>query len=149
MPIYAFTFLYSFITEPLPNEALINDIAPYKGEIDLSTLLTAINARIEILLDRDHKIGHSYFLTIENDEDLIKVFSDKVIPLLGEYFFGDLSKIALVLGDTFIETSNTAQTYPLKTFSGIEDLFLDEYNDKKIYKISSSSNWDFKDVYAD
>jgi len=139
---------FSFI-EIAPNEALINDIAPYDGDIDLSILLTAINARIEILLDRDHKIGHSYFLTIENDDDLINVFSDKVIPLLGEYFFGDLSKIALILGDTFIETSNTAQTYPLKTFSGIEDLYLDEYNDKKIYKISSSSNWDFKDVYAD
>lgn len=69
--------------------------------ISLATLLTTINMRIEKLLDRDHLIGHSYFL--EAGADLRGVFQNKIIPLLQEYFFGDYGKIGLVLGRGFVE----------------------------------------------
>lgn len=75
--------------------------------IKLDVILKTINTRIEALLDREHTIGHSYFFEIYNSSDkylkLEEVFRDKIIPLLQEYFFGDYSKIGLVLGDEFID----------------------------------------------
>ena len=38
--------------------------------VDLVNLLEIINKRIEILLDRDHFIGHSYFLCVKNENGL-------------------------------------------------------------------------------
>ena len=71
--------------------------------IKLSSLLKTINQRIEKLLDRDHQIGHSYFLKVNNDVDLQQVFKDKIIPLLQEYFYGDYEKLGLVLGMGFVK----------------------------------------------
>ncbi len=71
--------------------------------INLVDVFEKINERIEILLDKDHMIGHSYFLGIKGIEDFQIMFKDKIIPLLQEYFFGDFGKIGLVLGDGFIE----------------------------------------------
>ena len=69
--------------------------------IDLATILEAINQRIEVLLDRDHLIGHSYFLNINTPQELKMTFEKNIIPLLQEYFYGDYGKIALVLGQGF------------------------------------------------
>lgn len=71
--------------------------------INLQNILETINLRIEVLLDRDHTIGHSYFLNVKSKNDLYFVFKNKVIPLLQEYFYGDYSKIGLVLGSGFVK----------------------------------------------
>ncbi|MFH5366678.1 AAA family ATPase, partial [Campylobacter jejuni] len=55
--------------------------------INLQELLKAINTRIEYLLDREKTIGHAFFVSVENLEDLKKVFQNKIIPLLQEYFY--------------------------------------------------------------
>lgn len=67
--------------------------------INLIELLKAINERIEFLYDRDHTIGHSYFLDIASKEELCDVFRNKIIPLLQEYFYNDWEKIQLIFGD--------------------------------------------------
>jgi 5-methylcytosine-specific restriction protein B len=77
----------------------------YHG-IVLSELLETLNKRIEVLLDRDHRIGHSYFL--ESPIDLQSIFHNKIIPLLQEYFFGDYGKIGLVLGRGFVEVADNS-----------------------------------------
>ncbi|EJG2396600.1 AAA family ATPase, partial [Campylobacter jejuni] len=64
--------------------------------INLQELLKAINTRIEYLLDREKTIGHAFFISVENLEDLKKVFKNKIIPLLQEYFYNDYALIDAV-----------------------------------------------------
>ena len=123
------------------------DILSKVGEVDLSELLKTINERIEVLIDKDHQIGHSYFIGIQDLEDLKRTFKDKIIPLLEEYFYGDFGKIGLVLGGAFIESVENKTTFP-KNFEYEKD-FLE---DKKIYHITSFDKWDekaFKSIYED
>lgn len=83
-----------------PNSNLKFNKIKFQGKtIELSKILEIINMRLEYLLDKDHQIGHSYFLGIRTWSDLLDAFRDKIIPLLQEFFFNDFSKIALVLGD--------------------------------------------------
>lgn len=67
--------------------------------INLRRLLYKINQRIEYLYDRDHMIGHAYFIGIETKEQLDDVMKNKIIPLLQEYFYDDWEKIQIILGD--------------------------------------------------
>ena len=131
---------FSFVEmQPDPNE-----LSEVKGVV-LSKLLETINERIEMLIDKDHQIGHSYFIGIEDLDGLKRTFKDKIIPLLEEYFYGDFGKIGLVLGGAFIEPVENKTTFP-KNFTYEKD-FLE---DKKIYHITSFSDWDekaFKSIY--
>ena len=121
------------------------DILSKVGEVDLRKLLKTINQRIEMLIDKDHQIGHSYFIGIQNLDGLKRTFKDKIIPLLEEYFYGDFGKIGLVLGEKFIKQTK----YEEKVFAEFpyEEGFLE---DKKIYHITSSDKWKvdtFESIY--
>lgn len=88
--------------EVMPNADLLSDITVHG--INISSLLRVMNDRIEVLLDRDHLIGHSYFFPLcrngVNKESLLAtIFAKRIIPLLQEYFFSDWEKIAWVLND--------------------------------------------------
>lgn len=67
--------------------------------VDLRKLLETLNRRIAYLFDRDHTLGHAYFINIKTFGDLEHCLLRKVIPLLQEYFFEDWSKIRLVFRD--------------------------------------------------
>src|SRR5690606_11727813 len=90
-----------FVFEEMPPkydiEGLQQDLFGYSA----SDILKTINKRIEKLLDRDHQIGHAYFIN-KNESTFINSFHKNIIPLLQEYFFGDYGKIGLVLGGGFI-----------------------------------------------
>lgn len=102
-----FTFM-----ELSPNPSVLSTLAG----VDLGLLLTCLNERIVALLDRDHQIGHSYFLTLPVDadaDDLHFVWYHRVVPLLQEYFYNDGERLRAVLGDDFVkkvEASKSAAT---------------------------------------
>lgn len=78
--------------------------------VDLSRMLKTLNERIEYLYDRDHTIGHAYFIDVGSLEDLERTFRRKIIPLLQEYFYEDWERVRLALNDKagmFVE-ENTA-----------------------------------------
>ena len=67
--------------------------------VELPKLVAKLNQRIAYLFDRDHTLGHAYFMGIKTFADLEQCLLRKVIPLLQEYFFEDWSKIRLVFRD--------------------------------------------------
>lgn len=137
----------------LPNPELIateGELAEYDGfidDIDVKLVLQTINKRIEKLIDKDHLIGHSYFLGIRTIEDLKITFRDKVIPLLEEYFFSDYGKIGLVLGDAFVVKLEDNEI-EFASFKGYDDYFIDDLQTKSLYHIRPSEEWDFSSIYA-
>lgn len=129
---------FSFV-EMLPKPDLIKTNGPLKASqgilngIDLSVLLSTINKRIEKLLDKDHQIGHSYFLQVSNLDQLKQAFQSSIIPLLQEYFFGDYGKIGLVLGQGFFAVQES--TDDENFFAEFNDYELDGILDKKVYHL--------------
>jgi 5-methylcytosine-specific restriction protein B len=73
--------------------------------ISLKELLSTVNKRVEILLGRDHTIGHSYFIDVKMEQDIRNTFKDSIIPLLQEYFYGDYEKIGMILGNEFFDVT--------------------------------------------
>lgn len=133
---------FSFIEVKPDPEILVN--APYQ-DVNISNLLRTINQRIEVLIDKDHQIGHSYFIGINGLDDLRCTFRDKIIPLLEEYFYGDFGKIGLVLGGEFIKEEENKAKFP-GNFRYDND-FLE---DKKVYRFTPFDAWDegtFKSIY--
>jgi hypothetical protein len=57
-----------------------------------------INGRISALLDRDHQIGHSYFLGLSSMNDLCDALYRRIFPLLQEYFYNDHERLERLLG---------------------------------------------------
>jgi 5-methylcytosine-specific restriction protein B len=95
--------------EVMPNpDILTGQPGPIEAPDDdepilLDKMLDRMNERIEFLYDRDHTIGHSYFMKVASFEDLVAVFRFKIIPLLQEYFYGNWERIQLVLHDLLDE----------------------------------------------
>lgn len=144
--------------EMMPKPKLLKGKA-VKG-IDLERLLEAMNERIEVLYDREHTLGHAFFMPVvdlrdgneekgvEADEQaafemLQQVFKNKIIPLLEEYFFEDWNKIRLVLGDNRKKSDALSQyVFIQQHTASYNDIFgeghgLETYEDKKTtYKLT-------------
>ncbi|WP_251962029.1 McrB family protein [Pseudomonas sp. Marseille-Q5299] len=86
--------------EMMPNPSLLNGVV-LEG-IDIGQLLAVMNQRIEVLLDRDHCLGHAYFMSLKSGDSLPQlevIFRNQILPLLQEYFFEDWQRIQWVLND--------------------------------------------------
>lgn len=134
--------------EMMPDSEYLKDkkISDSGNTIELDRLLESMNNRIEFLLDREHTIGHSYFMDVESIEDLCKVFKNKIIPLLQEYFYDDYAKIIAALNDNgMIKEKNKSQ------FSDLFDGKFSELDSEKVvYEIIKSSKWrawQFEKIY--
>ena len=90
--------------EKMPQPQLLYDVAVEQGDktVNIGKMLDLMNRRIEFLFDREHTIGHAFFMKLKTNPDidtLAGIFQQAVIPLLQEYFYEDYEKIRLVLGD--------------------------------------------------
>ncbi len=74
---------------------------PAELGVDLEKLLNAMNRRIKALIGREYCLGHAFLMHVYTLDDLREAFATKIIPLLQEYFYGDYSKIGLILGNEF------------------------------------------------
>jgi hypothetical protein len=132
--------------EMLPDSSLLSNIR-CEG-IDFEQLLNTINGRIEKLLDKDHQIGHSYFMNSNNMlslRNLQGIFKNKIMPLLQEYFYGDFGKIGLVLGNSFIKENKEKTIFSKFTYDD-HDLI----DERKVYQLSDINKLkatDFKSIY--
>ena len=116
--------------------------------INIGEMLKTINERIEYLYDRDHTVGHAYFIDVADIGTLANVFKNKILPLLQEYFYDDWEKIRLVLGDSqFIKEKKPAKVLFKSGTDYINDkilyeidkeAFYVEQNYLKIYNLTSS-----------
>jgi hypothetical protein len=91
---------FSFVEMP-PIPSLISELNKDNGVVDgfdISEVLKKLNDRILYFLDKDHLIGHSFFIDKTSLEDINQVFQKNIIPQLKEYFFGNYAKIAAILG---------------------------------------------------
>jgi len=126
--------------EMMPNSSLLSvDI----HGINLQLLLSKINERIEFLLDRDHTIGHSFFMKTISKNEICAVFKNKIIPLLQEYFYNDWEKVQLVLGDNKgwgkTEEQKLVRVKKHYDLSAEKELFgsdIEDFEDEIIYEIN-------------
>lgn len=111
------------------------ELLPDYDKIENTTaksILQKINARIRGLLDKDHQIGHSYFIEAETDIDIFNALKDCVIPLLEEYFYNDAQKIRQILNETS-ESENNFYVKDSDAMSELDNMQNDYDNEKELY----------------
>lgn len=125
--------------------------------LHVKRMLETINKRIEYLYDRDHTIGHAYFMELKEPEKqnldvLSAIFRDKIIPLLQEYFYDDWEKIRLVLGDNQknenLQFINIKKDYDTKKLFGDSSHELLDDEATKVYEINHNAFSDIKSYKA-
>jgi hypothetical protein len=110
--------------------------------LDVPRMLSVINKRVEFLFDREHTIGHAFFIGLKDNESLDKlgeIFKKNVIPLLQEYFYEDYEKIQLVLGDN--KKTKDDYKFILRTEESASSIFNGnpELDAMSVYKVNSEA----------
>ncbi len=98
-----------FVFREMPPQPKLLDDVVVEG-VNVGQLLRVMNQRIEVLLDRDHCLGHAYFMPLKEDDSLVRlaaIFRNQILPLLQEYFFEDWERISWVLNDQQAESKGT------------------------------------------
>lgn len=138
---------FKFI-EIVPNPSILKKIRHEEKEIDLGLFLKSINSRIVKLKNKEYLIGHSYFMNIKTWDQLLGVIRDQILPLLEEYFHGDLEKVAAIFDDT-IPTSKSMSERFLQSYT--ETSSPNDFNDVEIYYFVNPvlANGEFHSLPAD
>ncbi|WP_457743845.1 McrB family protein [Sulfurimonas sp.] len=129
--------------EMMPDYKVLEEKIGTVDGVNISQFLQKINARVEYLYDRDHTIGHAYFMELNaasSLEELNAVMRNKIIPLLQEYFYDDWEKILLVLNAGFIEKGE------LKAHQIFDVEMDDEYVEEEQFVYAIKENFE-KEAY--
>ena len=137
---------FNFIEMPPKYNLLKSDIGDENEKIDLQELLKAINNRIEFLLDKDHLIGHSYFINVKTFDDLKEIFKNSIMPLLQEYFYDDFEKIRFVLNIKDNDKTNFIRKKEISKyfFDNIPEHLKNKSSKKPIYEINKEAFNNYK-----
>lgn len=118
--------------EMLPDPNVLDGV--FVEDLSVKELLIGLNKRIEVLYDREHTIGHGYFVPLREDpsiDRLGEIFRNNIIPLLQEYFYEDYEKIRLVLADN--QKDDEKEQFVLAESDDYRSLF-------------GKTDWDFEDA---
>ena len=122
--------------EIMPNSNLVADF-----NCNFKECFEILNKRISVLLDRDHQIGHSYFIEEKykdsNVSELETIWFDSIIPLLNEYFYSDWEKLQALLGNA--KKDNTSFIKVVENVS-----FAKEYSCEEGEMFDFNAKCDFK-----
>lgn len=135
--------------EMMPDYEVLDEV----DGIELDKLLITINERIEFLLDRDHLIGHAYFVSCNSYSDIINVVINKIIPLLQEYFYGDNEKVGMILGGIGLSEDDKYIVYKeeksaSKIFKGFKNI--SDIGSKEFFRVKSNIGIEeLKNIYED
>jgi len=127
--------------EMMPDAGVLNGIVV--DGISISDMLTRMNKRIAVLYDREHTIGHAYFIPLKDNptlELLSEIFENGIIPLLQEYFYEDYEKIRLVLGDN--NKDNVSEQFIIAVENDYDELFGSSdigFDDSMTYEINKDA----------
>lgn len=138
---------FSFVPK-LPEE---NKLDTTEEGIELALMLTKINQRLKVLKDQDHTIGHAWLWNVNDLGGLRKVFSEKIFPLLQEYFYNDYEKLGLVLGDNFFKIKDQISSDIFAKFSGGNGIAgqYDQAWQYELKPVSVLSTADFQSLYQE
>lgn len=160
-------FICKDVENPNEDEDYLGDDAKTEGYVEiLQNILISINKRIEFLLDREKTIGHAFFMSEavkfnknnwikpdEYEEDwyvlsiskLKKVFQNKIIPLLQEYFYNDYALINAVLNDNGMIFEDKKDDKYLQKIKNLDSV----NSERSIYNIASFDDkiWDKIEIY--
>ncbi|HEF1670552.1 TPA: AAA family ATPase [Campylobacter jejuni] len=160
-------FICKDVENPNEDEDYLGDDAKTEGYAEiLQNILISINKRIEFLLDREKTIGHAFFMSeavkfnknnwikpdeyeedwyILNISKLKKVFQNKIIPLLQEYFYNDYALINAVLNDNGMIFEDKKDDKYLQKIKNLDSV----NSERSIYNIASFDDkiWDKIEIY--
>lgn len=107
-----------------PNTQVVREENQFvDGDLDLSVLFETVNKKITDKLDRDHRLGHSYFLEIFTLQELKIRWYYQIIPLLMEYFYNDAETISGIITESFID-KKTSQVKMIESDSEFKSALL-------------------------
>ncbi len=157
-------FICKDVENPNEDEDYLGDDAKTEGYAEiLQNILISINKRIEFLLDREKTIGHAFFMSEavkfnkdnwckpdEYEEDwyvlsiskLKKVFQNKIIPLLQEYFYNDYALINAVLNDNGMIFEDKKDDKYLQKIKNLDSV----NSERSIYNIASFDDKIWNDI---
>lgn len=110
--------------------------------VNCQELLRVMNERIRRLHDREHQIGHTYFMDVKDMASLAKTFKNRIIPLLQEYFYDNWEKIDLVLNKNGFIQERGVDNHLFQNSDLVD-------TERKIYELMPADNkkWQHRDSY--
>ncbi|MCK6595369.1 MAG: AAA family ATPase [Bacteriovoracaceae bacterium] len=99
-------------------------------KIQLRKILEKINKQIVYLIGKDYQLGQSFFLFSEmkTKQDVKRAWFNKLLPVIGEYFYEDWEKLALIVPSFIVmedigigSKKDTAKIYRFLTIEEVDD----------------------------